>query len=163
HASLDPLNRQEKPHIPELDPAFYGLTDADMGTVFNAGTLVGVTQAPLAEILAILRETYCRTIGAEYMYMSDIPQKRWIQQRLESVRSRPNCSTEQKRHILERLTAAETLERYLHARYVGQTRFSLEGGESLIPQLDYLLQRAGSAGVQEIVIGMAHRGRINVL
>jgi 2-oxoglutarate dehydrogenase E1 component len=163
HASLDPLNRQEKPHIPELDPAFYGLTEADMGTVFNAGSLVGVTQAPLAEILAILRETYCGTIGAEYMYMSDIPQKRWIQQRLESVRSRPSYTTEQKRHILERLTAAETLERYLHARYVGQTRFSLEGGDTLIPQLDYLLQRAGSAGLQEIVIAMAHRGRINVL
>ena len=121
HARLDPLERQEKPHIPELDPAFYGLTDADMDTVFNAGTLVGVTQAPLGEILAVLRETYCGTIGAEYMYMSDIPQKRWIQQRLESVRSRPSYSAEQKRHILERLTAAESLERYLHARYVGQT------------------------------------------
>jgi 2-oxoglutarate dehydrogenase E1 component len=99
--------------------------------VFNAGTLVGLTQAPLKEILAMLRETYCGTIGAEYMYMSDIPQKRWIQQRLESVRSRPSYSAEQKRQILERLTAAETLERYLHARYVGQTRFSLEGGDTL--------------------------------
>jgi 2-oxoglutarate dehydrogenase E1 component len=97
------------------------------------------------------------------MYMSDIPQKRWIQQRLESVRSRPSYSAEQKRQILERLTAAETLERYLHARYVGQTRFSLEGGDSLIPQLDHLLQRSGAAGLQEIVIAMAHRGRINVL
>jgi 2-oxoglutarate dehydrogenase E1 component len=163
HASLDPLNRQEKPSIPELDPGFYGLTEADMGTVFNAGTLVGLTQAPLREILAMLRETYCGTIGAEYMYMSDIPQKRWIQQRLESVRSRPGYSAEQKRHILERLTAAETLERYLHARYVGQTRFSLEGGDTLIPQLDHLLHRSGAAGVQEIVIAMAHRGRINVL
>ena len=163
HASLDPLERQEKPHIPELDPAFYSLTDADLDTVFNAGTLVGVTQAPLREILAVLRETYCGTIGAEYMYMSDIPQKRWIQQRLESVRSRPSYSAEHKRHILERLTAAESLERYLHARYVGQTRFSLEGGDTLIAQLDHLLQRSGAAGLQEIVIAMAHRGRINVL
>jgi 2-oxoglutarate dehydrogenase E1 component len=163
HATLDPLGRQEKPNIPELDPAFYGLGDADMDTVFNCGTLVGMTQAPLRDILAMLRETYCGTIGVEYMYMSDIPQKRWIQQRMESVRSRPNYSAEQKRRILERLTAAETLERYLHARYVGQTRFSLEGGDTLIPQLDYLLQRAGVAGIQEAVIAMAHRGRINVL
>jgi len=163
HAKLDPLGRQEKPHIPELDPAFYGLGDADMDTVFNAGTLVGMTQAPLRDILAMLRETYCGTIGVEYMYMSDIPQKRWIQQRVESVRSRPSYTAEQKRRILERLTAAETLERYLHARYVGQTRFSLEGGDTLIPQLDYLLQRSGAAGVQEVVIAMAHRGRINVL
>src|SRR5690606_462389 len=150
-------------HIPELDPAFYGLTEADMDTAFTAGTLVGVTQAPLREILAIPRETYCGTIGAEYMYMSDIPPTRWIQRGLESVRSRASYTAEQKRHILERLTAAETLERYLHARYVGQTRFSLEGGDTLIPQLDHLLQRAGAAGLQEIVIAMAHRGRINVL
>ncbi|RPI39646.1 MAG: 2-oxoglutarate dehydrogenase E1 component, partial [Betaproteobacteria bacterium] len=163
HARLDPLGRQEKPSIPELDPAFYGLSESDMGTVFNAGTLVGMEHAPLRDILAMLRETYCGTIGVEYMYMTDIPQKRWIQQRIESVRSRPSYTVEQKRHILERLTAAETLERYLHARYVGQTRFSLEGGDTLIPQLDYLLQRSGAAGVQEVVIAMAHRGRINVL
>ncbi|MCC6534521.1 MAG: 2-oxoglutarate dehydrogenase E1 component [Burkholderiales bacterium] len=163
HASLDPLGRQEKPHIPELDPAFYGLGEADMGTVFNAGTLVGLSEAPLRDILAMLRETYCGTIGVEYMYMTDIPQKRWIQQRIEGVRSRPSYGAEEKRHVLERLTAAETLERYLHARYVGQTRFSLEGGDTLIPQLDHLLQRSGAAGVQEVVIAMAHRGRINVL
>ena len=163
HARLDPLGRQEKPHIPELDPAFYGLGDADMSRVFNTGTLVGMAQATLAEILAMLRETYCGTIGVEYMYMSDIPQKRWIQNRIESVRARPGFSADQKRHILERLTAAESLERYLHARYVGQTRFSLEGGDTLIPQLDHLLQRAGGAGVEELVIAMAHRGRINVL
>ena len=163
HARLDPLGRQEKPNIPELDPAFYGLSEADMSTVFSAGTLVGMPQGSLADILAMLRETYCGTIGFEYMYMTDIPQKRWIQNRVESVRGRPSFSAEQKRHILERLTAAETLERYLHARYVGQTRFSLEGGDTLIPQLDHLLQRAGGAGVQELVIAMAHRGRINVL
>jgi len=162
-ASLDPLGRQEKPVIPELDPAFYGLGDADMDTVFSTGNLVGLPQASLREILAMLRETYCGTIGVEYMYMSDIPQKRWIQQRIESVRSRPSFSAEQKRHILERMTAAETLERYLHARFVGQTRFSLEGGDTLIPQLDHLLQKSGAAGIQEIVIAMAHRGRINVL
>jgi 2-oxoglutarate dehydrogenase E1 component len=163
HARLDPLGRQEKPHIPELDPAFYGLNEADTSSVFSTGTLVGMPQATLSDILAMLQETYCGTIGVEYMYMLDIPQKRWIQNRIESIRAQPSFSAEQKRHILERLTAAETLERYLHARYVGQTRFSLEGGDTLIPQLDHLLQCAGVAGVQELVIAMAHRGRINVL
>ncbi|MCC6869316.1 MAG: 2-oxoglutarate dehydrogenase E1 component, partial [Burkholderiales bacterium] len=162
-ARLDPLGRQETPHIPELEPAFYGLGEADMDATFSTGTLVGLPRATLREILAMLRETYCGTIGVEYMYMSDIPQKRWIQQRLESVRSNPSYAAEQKRHILERLTAAETLERYLHARYVGQTRFSLEGGESIIPQLDHLIQRSGAAGQKELVIAMAHRGRLNVL
>jgi 2-oxoglutarate dehydrogenase E1 component len=117
----------------------------------------------LKDILQMLRETYCRTIGIEYMYLMDVPQKRWIQERLEPIRSTARYDIEYKKHILERLTAAETLERYLHTRYVGQTRFSLEGGDSLIPMLDTLLQRAGAAGVQELVIGMAHRGRLNVL
>ena len=163
HANVDPLRRQEKPHIPELDPAFYGLTDADQHTVFSTGSLVGPREMKLADLLQFLKETYCGSIGYEFMYMSDIPQKRWFQERVEGIRSKPKYDAAYKRHILERLTAAETLERYLHTRYVGQTRFSLEGGDSLIPMLDNLLQRAGSAGVQELVIGMAHRGRLNVL
>ena len=162
-AEVDPLERQEKPYIAELDPAFYGLTDADMETVFGTGSLVGPRDMKLNDILQMLRETYCRTIGAEYMYIMDVPQKRWIQERLETIRSTASYDIEYKKHILERLTAAETLERYLHTKYVGQTRFSLEGGDSLIPMLDTLLQRAGAAGVQELVIGMAHRGRLNVL
>ena len=97
------------------------------------------------------------------MYMTDMPQKRWVQERLESIRATPSYDAEYKKHILERLTAAETLEKYMHTRYVGQKRFSGEGGESLIPQLDLLLQKAGKGGVQELVIGMAHRGRLNVL
>src|SRR5215475_12269456 len=97
------------------------------------------------------------------MYMSDVAQKRWIQARFETIRSTPSFPPDQKRHILERVTAAETLEKYLHTRYVGQKRFSLEGGDSLIPLLDSLLQRAGEKGIQETVIGMAHRGRLNVL
>src|SRR2546421_9648049 len=97
------------------------------------------------------------------MYMTDMTQKRWVQERLESIRSTPQYDVEFKKHILERLTAAETLEKYLHTKYVGQKRFSGEGGETLIPMLDQLLQRAGAAGVQETVIGMAHRGRLNVL
>ncbi len=163
HADVDPLKRQEKPAIPELDSAFYGLSDADAETVFGTGSLVGPREMKLKDILQMLRDTYCRTVGVEYMYITDAPQKRWIQERMESIRSTPGYGADYRKHILERLTAAETLERYLHTRYVGQTRFSLEGGDSLIPMLDNLLQRAGAAGVQELVIGMAHRGRLNVL
>jgi 2-oxoglutarate dehydrogenase E1 component len=163
HADIDPLKRHEKPAVPELDPAFYGLTDADLDTVFRTGTLVGPAQMTLRELLAFLRETYCGTIGVEYMYMTDPVQKRWVQERIESIRAKPSYDAAYKKHILERLTAAETLEKYLHTKYVGQKRFSLEGGESLIPLLDHLLQNAGKAGVQELVIGMAHRGRLNVL
>ncbi len=163
HADIDPLKRQEKPNIPELDPGFYGLTGTDMETVFNTGSLVGPREMKLKDILQFVRDTYCRTIGIEYMHITDMTQKRWVQERVESTRLAPGYDADYKRHILERLTAAETLEKYLHTRYVGQKRFSLEGGESLIPQLDKLLQQAGKAGVQEMVIGMAHRGRINVL
>lgn len=163
HASVDPLNRFEKPTLPELDPAHYGFTDADMDLVFNSGSLVGPEQMPLREILRAVRETYCGSIGVEYMYITDTQQKRWIQQRFEGCRSQPQYDAEYKRHILERVTAAETLEKYLHTRYVGQKRFSLEGSEGLIPLLDVMLQRAGSKGIQESVIGMAHRGRLNVL
>ncbi len=162
-ADVDPLKRQDKPAIGELDPAYYGLNDADMQTVFGTGSLIGPREMKLKDILQMLRDTYCRSIGVEYMYITDVPQKRWIQERLETTRATPNYDAEYKKHILERLTAAETLERYLHTKYVGQTRFSLEGGDSLIPLLDCLVQRAGAAGVQELVIGMAHRGRLNVL
>ena len=163
YANVDPLERQEKPYIAELDPAYYGLTESDMEVVFNTGTLFGPREMKLKDILQFLKDTYCGTIGVEYMYMTDMAQKRWVQERLEGIRSRPSYDAEMRKHILERLTAAETLERYLHTRYVGQKRFSGEGNESLIPQLDLLLQVAGKAGVQELVIGMAHRGRLNVL
>ena len=163
-ADLDPLKRTEREHIPELDPGFYGLTDADLETVFNtSNTFFGRETMSLRELLNALRETYCGTIGVEYMYTTDQNQKRWWQQKLESIRSKPNFSAEKKRHILDRLTAAEGLERFLHTKYVGQKRFSLEGGESFIAAMDELIQSAGAKGVQEIVIGMAHRGRLNVL
>ena len=163
HASIDPLNRLEKPYLPELDPAYYGFTEADMDTRFDTGSLVGFDQAPLRDILKVLRETYCGSIGFEYMYINDTQQKRWIQARIEAARGRPNYQPEFRQFILDRLTAAEGLEKYLHTRYVGQKRFSLEGGESLIPLLHHLLQQAGAKGVKETVIGMAHRGRLNVL
>ncbi|HEU4845332.1 MAG TPA: 2-oxoglutarate dehydrogenase E1 component, partial [Burkholderiaceae bacterium] len=163
-ANLDPLQRQERPMIPELDPSFYGFADADMDTVFNiSNTYFGPETATLRDLVNFLRDTYTRSIGAEYMYISDPAEKRWLQERLESIRSTPNFTAEKKQHILERLTAAEGLERYLHTKYVGQKRFSLEGGETFIASIDEIIQRAGEKGVQEIVIGMAHRGRLNVL
>jgi 2-oxoglutarate dehydrogenase E1 component len=163
-ADLDPLKRTERANIPELDPAFYGFGDADQETVFNiSNTFFGKETMSLRELMNALRETYCGTIGAEYMYTSDQNQKRWWQQKLESIRSKPSFNAEKKKHILDRLTAAEGLERFLHTKYVGQKRFSLEGGESFIAAMDELIQSAGATGVQEIVIGMAHRGRLNVL
>jgi len=164
-ADLDPLKRQERPKIPELEPAFYDLTEADMDITFSATNTYfsKADQMTLREIVQALRETYCGSIGAEYMHITDPAEKRWWQQRLESIRSKPTFSAEEKTNILERLTAAEGLERYLHTKYVGQKRFSLEGGESFIASMDEIVQRSGEVGVQEIVIGMAHRGRLNVL
>jgi len=164
-ADLDPLKRQERPKIPELEPAFYDLSESDMDITFSATNTYFTTaeHQTLREIVQALRETYCGSIGAEFMHITEPIEKRWWQQRLESIRSKPNYTGEQKKHILERLTAAEGLERYLHTKYVGQKRFSLEGGESFIAAMDEIVHRGGDAGVQEIVIGMAHRGRLNVL
>ncbi|HXE21803.1 MAG TPA: 2-oxoglutarate dehydrogenase E1 component [Rhodoferax sp.] len=163
-ADLDPLKRAERDRIPELEPSFYGFADADQETVFDTGnTFFGKDTMSLRDLLNALRETYCGTIGAEYMYATDQIKKRWWQQKLESIRSKPNFTPEKKLHILDRLTAAEGLERFLHTKYVGQKRFSLEGGESFIASMDELIQRGGALGLQEIVIGMAHRGRLNVL
>ena len=163
-ADLDPLQRTERPKIDELEPSFYGFSDADQETVFDtSNTFFGKDRMSLRELVNALRETYCGTLGAEYMYTTDMAQKRWWQQKLESIRSKPHFDAVKKKHILDRLTAAEGLERFLHTKYVGQKRFSLEGGESFIAAMDELIQQAGAQGVQEIVIGMAHRGRLNVL
>ena len=163
-ADLDPLKRRERDNIPELELSFYGFSDADQETVFNtSNTFFGRDTMSLRDLMNALRETYCGTLGAEFMYTTDQNQKRWWQQKLESVRSKPHFTAEKKKHILDRLTAAEGLERFLHTKYVGQKRFSLEGGESFIASMDELIQQAGAKGVQEIVIGMAHRGRLNVL
>jgi 2-oxoglutarate dehydrogenase E1 component len=164
-ADLDPLKRTERPKIPELEPAFYDLTESDMDITFSAANTYFTKgeNMTLREIVQDLRETYCGSIGAEFMHCTEPTEKRWWQQRLESIRSRPTFTIEQKLQILDRLTAAEGLERYLHTKFVGQKRFSLEGGESFIASMDELVRRAGTKGVQEIVIGMAHRGRLNVL
>ncbi|MCL2523837.1 MAG: 2-oxoglutarate dehydrogenase E1 component [Betaproteobacteria bacterium] len=163
-ADLDPLKRLPRPKIDELEPSFYGFNDADINQNFSVGSLKGLpAEAKLGDILETLKQTYCGTIGIEYMYMTDYNEKRWLQERLESIRSRPSFNPEQKKRILERLTAAETLERYLHTKYVGQKRFSLEGGESLIVAMDEAIRSGAALGVDEVAVGMAHRGRLNVL
>ena len=133
-ADLDPLKRTERDKIPELDPTFYGFTDADQETVFNtSNTFFGKETMSLRELMNALRETYCGTIGAEYMYATDQNQKRWWQQKLEAIRSKPSLSKEKKLHILDRLSAAEGLERFLHTKYVGQKRFPLKVVRALLP------------------------------
>ena len=164
NADLDPLRQHEPTYVADLDLKTYGFTDADMDTEFDVGSYkAGPARMRLRDLVSSLQETYTRTLGAEYMYISDTATKRFFQERLEPIRSRPNYTREERRHILERLTAAETLERYLHTKYVGQKRFSGEGGDTMIPMLDRLIEKAGIAGVGEAVMGMAHRGRLNVL
>jgi 2-oxoglutarate dehydrogenase E1 component len=162
-ANIDPLALREPVDLPELGLAHHGLTESDLDTVFDSGSLVRSDNPTLREILLQLQATYCGSVGAEYMHITETAEKRWIQQRFEGSGGRPQLSARTRRRILEKLVAAEGLERYLHARYVGQKRFSLEGGDSLIPLLDELVQRGGTYGLKEIVIGMAHRGRLNVL
>jgi 2-oxoglutarate dehydrogenase E1 component len=163
-AKLDPLGVWQRPRVEDLDPAFHELSETDNNIEFQTGSLnFGSDTMKLGDIIDGLRETYCRSIGAEYMHVVDTRIKRWFQQRMEPVRSRPKFEEQSRKHLLERLTAAEGLEKYLGSRYPGVKRFGLEGAESLIPCLDELIQRAGSYGAKEIVLGMAHRGRLNVL
>jgi len=163
-AKLDPLGLWQRPAPVDLSINHYGLTNADLDTTFRAGDLfIGKEEASLREILDALEKTYCRTIGAEFTHIVDSEQRSWFQQRLESVRGRPEFSADIQSHLLERITAAEGLEKYLGTKYPGTKRFGLEGGESLIPMLDEMIQRSGSYGTKEVVIGMAHRGRLNVL
>jgi len=162
-ATLDPLKRMPRPTQPELEPGFYDLAEADLDQTVNAGSFVGIDRTTLRNLLQALRDTYCRNIGFEYMFISDRAQRQWIQERIEPARGVAELDADTRKRLLQKLTEAEHLERYLHTKYVGQKRFSLEGGESLIPAIDELIQRAGANGVQEIVLGMAHRGRLNVL
>ncbi len=163
YAGTDPLQHRETASVSELALRYHDLSEDDLNTVFRTGSLVGPETATLENILIALNRTYCETIGAEYMHISETEEKRWIQRRLESVQSHPGIAPEKQQWLLQRLTAAEGIERYLHSKYVGQKRFSLEGGESLIPLMDELIDRAGEQGLKEIVIGMSHRGRLNVL
>ena len=161
-ADLDPLEYKVGRH-PELDPQFYGFTLWDLDREFVCGGLCGKQTGKLRDILDTLRETYCGKIGPEYMHMQETVQKRWLQDRMEPTRNKGNLDGATKRRILMKLNDAEAFERFLHTKYVGHKRFSLEGAESLIPMLDYIFNEAAQDGVVEGVIGMAHRGRLNVL
>ncbi len=162
-ANIDPLDRMQKIEVKEVQLHENGLSGADLQTEFQTPTLTSIDVAPLSEIVAHLEKIYCSTIGYEYMYINHTTQKKWLQQRIESYWAKPDLGVDSQKWLLERLTAAEGLERYLHSRYVGQKRFSLEGGESLIAIMGSLVQRASDAGCKELVVGMAHRGRLNVL
>jgi 2-oxoglutarate dehydrogenase E1 component len=163
-ARLDPLEIAEREHVPDLDLSFHQLSAADFETVFQTGSLhIGKADATLGEIHSALERTYCNTVGAEFMHIVDTTQRHWIMQRMESVRSAPEFGPDIQKHLLENLIAAEGLEKSLGSKYPGTKRFGLEGGESLIPMLSEMVQRCGAYKAQEIVIGMAHRGRLNVL
>ena len=163
-ANLDPLGLAAKMPAPDLGLAFHGLSDADLDTEFDTGNYAGSGQRmKLRDLFARLQKTYASTIGAEFMHISNHEQRNWIYTRLEQAAGDSGLDKAGKQRVLDGLTAAEGLERYLHTKYVGQKRFSLEGGDSLIPMLDDVVRAAGDNGIKELVIGMAHRGRLNVL
>jgi len=163
-ARLDPLGLAEREHVADLELSFHELSEADLDTAFQVGSLhIGRENATLGEIVDALERTYCHHIGAEFMHIVDTEQRHWIMTRMESVRSAPDYGPDVRRQLLRRLIKADGLERSLASKYPGTKRFGLEGGESLIPMLAEMVQRIGSYGAKEIVIGMAHRGRLNVL
>jgi 2-oxoglutarate decarboxylase len=163
-ANLDPLGPGEDvPYHPDLDPSSYGFTMWDLDRPFATSRLGGTDQATLREILEILRQTYCGKIGAEFMYNADPVQKQWLLERMESTRNRASLTDADRRGILRKLVEAEAFEKFLHTKYIGHKRFSLEGGESAIPLLSRLLDRCPEKGIAEVVIGMSHRGRLTVL
>ncbi|NRB79445.1 MAG: 2-oxoglutarate dehydrogenase E1 component [Saccharospirillaceae bacterium] len=163
-SNLDPLSLNTRKPVPDLDLHYHEFSQADEDTIFDCSHLfIGKDTATLKEVVEALEQTYCASIGAEFTHITDTTERRWVEARMESVRSKPEFSKEAKLHILERLTAAEGLEKYLGSRYPGTKRFGLEGAEALIPMMDEVIQRFGSYGAKEIVIGMAHRGRLNTL
>ncbi|ADV27626.1 2-oxoglutarate dehydrogenase, E1 subunit [Pseudoxanthomonas suwonensis 11-1] len=162
-ARLDPLGLTPPMNPPDLGLEFHSLSERDLDAEFSTGGLAGQPRMKLRDLLARLKATYTGSIGAEFMHMAEVEQRQWLYQRLELAGGDYNLSAETRKRVLERLTAAEGLERYLHTKYVGQKRFSLEGGESLIPLLDTVIRQSGVDKVKDIVIGMAHRGRLNVL
>lgn len=164
NANLDPLGLWKREAVSELDPAFHGLTNEDMEREFNTGSFAhGGDTMQLRDLVKALKATYCGSIGAEYMHITDTEEKRWIQQRLEPSLGRANYEKSAKTRILEGLNAAEGMEKYLGAKFPGAKRFSLEGGDALVPMMREIIYRGGEAGTKEIVVGMAHRGRLNLL
>ncbi len=162
-ANLDPLGLTPPVNPPDLGLPFHHLSDADLNDEFSTGGVGGQPRMKLRDLVARLKATYTGSIGAEFMHISEVDQRQWLYKRLEQAGGNYHLSDDTKRRTLERLTAAEGLERYLHTKYVGQKRFSLEGGDSLIPAMDMVIRSAGKEGVKDVIIGMAHRGRLNVL
>jgi 2-oxoglutarate dehydrogenase E1 component len=163
HANLDPLGLEPVKDSDELDPRAYGFSDADLGRKIFIDHVLGLEFASINEIVAILRRTYCQTLGVEFMHISDPAQKGWIQERIEGPDKEITFTREGKRAILNKLIEAEGFEKFCDLRFTGTKRFGLDGGESMIPALEQIIKRGGALGVKEIVIGMAHRGRLNVL
>lgn len=155
--------RERRKYKPTLEIENFGLSQADMGTVFNAGEIIGIGASSLSEIIGHLRRIYCDAIGVEYMYIRNPERIEWIQQWLNVNDNHPKFHKDHKKRILRKLNQAVSFEGFLHTKYVGQKRFSLEGNESLIPALDAVVERAAELGVEQFVMGMAHRGRLNVL
>jgi len=161
-AHLDPLSEPPPPN-PKLGLPYYKLSEADLDTAFDVGTYLGGGQMKLRDVIGSLRETYCSTVGVEYTHIQDLDVRFWLQEKMESTRNQPAFTRGQKIRILRRVHKAELFEKFLHTKYVGQKRFSLEGGETIIAALDSLIEHCPQVGVEEIVMGMAHRGRLNVL
>ena len=162
-ADLDPLALENKPLHPELDPAAYGFTDEDWDRPIFINYVLGLETATLREIVDLLRKTYCGTIGVEFMHIQDPAQKAWIQERIEAIGNRTDFTKRGKKAIYERLVDAEEFEKYLHKKYTGTKRFGMDGAEAMIPAIEQILKRGTQLGVKEIVVGMAHRGRLNML
>ncbi len=163
HAKLDPLELSPEPNEAELEPSSYGFAEADLDRRIFLDMVLGLEFASMREIVAILRRTYCQTVGVEFMHISNAAQKAWIQERIEGRDKEIHFTREGKRAILNKLVEAEGFEKFLDVKYTGTKRFGLDGGESLIPALEQIIKRGGNLGVKEIVIGMPHRGRLNVL
>ncbi|MCB9963285.1 MAG: 2-oxoglutarate dehydrogenase E1 component, partial [Hyphomonas sp.] len=162
-AQLDPLRMEAPEHQPELDPASYGYKAEDMGREIYIDGYLGLESATVPEMLEILKRTYCSTLGIEFMHISDPEEKSWLQERIEGPDKGVAFTNEGKKAILAKLIEAETFERFLHKRYPGTKRFGLDGGEAAVPALEQIIKRGGALGVKEIVVGMPHRGRLNML
>ncbi|MCF6288364.1 MAG: 2-oxoglutarate dehydrogenase E1 component [Proteobacteria bacterium] len=162
-ADVDPIHYRPRPEVADLSPSYYDLTVADLEITFSTGSLAAPERMKLKDIIDLLKRTYTHHVGCEYMHITNIVEREWLQQRLETTADNYPADKNKQKRLLEKLTNAEGMERYLHTKYVGQKRFSLEGGDALIPQLYELIRHLGTQDIKEVVIGMAHRGRLNVL